>query len=472
MLNEASPVDITRQMNRSASLRTCLLALVLVAISQAGGGTAAAAGSPFVTIRPQQYKQGSYQTVSYFKLRARGGATLRVGRVMIRNPGTQAVRVRVDPVDALTSYNLGSAYKAPGLSIHGSTRWTRLSARMVSIAPKGTSAVDLALSVPARAKGGQYLSGVSIEALGRPQDAKLRGTVAVASVNRYGVGVQVSLPGPRRPLIRFHGARVVYRPPGLTFLLNARNEGNVILQRVHGWARVSRQGSRILTQQIGPGTFVSRTRIEFPLLDKREHPPQGTIYCVKALMRYKGGVARLDQLVTFGKRQAQLQEQYGGPPYEHGNGLARWLLAALAVLLLGAAGGAVYLRQLRVDRRPLDRTLGLAMLERELGALALSDRSLEVTLISNITAKSRRRRKAVRKIQSLLGSGNAVCELDSGRLLVVQTLRSGDKFVELGEHLAALNGATPLNVGTTVTNEPMTLAEVLAKAAAQTDTSN
>src|SRR5439155_13853032 len=137
-----------------------------------------------------------------------------------------------------------------------------------------------------------------------------------------------------------------------------------------GWAHVSRQGSRILSQQIGPGTFVSRTGIEFPLLDSREHAPPATTYRVKALLRYKGGVARLDQLVTFGKRQAQLQQQYGGPPYNGQKGLPRWLLAALAVLLLGAAGGGVYLRQLRAHRRPLDRASGLAMLERELGALA------------------------------------------------------------------------------------------------------
>jgi len=42
---------------------------------------------------PEQYSHGSYQTVSYFKVPARRGATIRVGRVMIRNPGAQAVRV-------------------------------------------------------------------------------------------------------------------------------------------------------------------------------------------------------------------------------------------------------------------------------------------------------------------------------------------------------------------------------------------
>src|ERR1700704_2496737 len=98
-------------MKRSVVRRPPVLAFALFAIWQAAGATQAAAGTPFVTISPQQYSHGSYRTVSYFKVPARPGATIRVGRVVIRNPGAQALRVRVDPVDPLTSDNLGSAYK-------------------------------------------------------------------------------------------------------------------------------------------------------------------------------------------------------------------------------------------------------------------------------------------------------------------------------------------------------------------------
>ena len=105
------------------------------------------------------------------------------------------------------------------------------------------------------------------------------------------------------------------------------------------------------------------------------------------------------------------------------------------------------------------------MLERELSALALSDRSLKVTLVSDVSATGRRRRAAIREIQSLLGSGDAVCQLDNERLLILQTQRSGGEFVQLGAQLAGLNGAAPLKVGATVADEPMTLAELFAQLA-------
>jgi hypothetical protein len=75
--------------------------------------------------------------------------------------------------------------------------------------------------VPGSARPGDYLAGVSVEALGQNAETATHG-VSIASTVRYAIGVEVTVAGQHRPAIRFTGAQLQRQPAGLTFLLQAR----------------------------------------------------------------------------------------------------------------------------------------------------------------------------------------------------------------------------------------------------------
>lgn len=206
--------------------------------------------------------------------------------------------------------------------------------------------MPVSIHVPPRAKPGDYLSGVSIEALNQRAQTVRRKGVSIASVSRYAIGVEVSLPGRRHPLIRFTGAQIQRQPAGLTFLLGARNYGNVVLQGVHGHVRITRAGHTVISRPIEPGTFVTHTRIAYPVTAFSQTPTQGTRYAITAWMRYRGGIARLNTTVAFGHRQAVIQQQYTHGPAAAGGGTAWWKIAGVvAVILYGLITTALLLRR-------------------------------------------------------------------------------------------------------------------------------
>ena len=293
--------------------------------------------------------------LSYFKLQARPGSVQQAGAIELRNPSAKRLRVVLAAVDGETLSTLGSAYAPPGSRRHGSALWLRLGRRAVTLAPGTRVSVPISVRVPFGARPGDYLSGVSVEALDqRAQTVKRRG-VSIASVDRYAIGVEVSLPGPSHPLLQFTGAEVQRQPAGLAFLLLARNNGNVILQGVRGYVRITRAGHTVVSHPIEAGTFVTHTRIAYPVTAFRQTPTQGTRYRISAWMRYPGGIARLNTTVTFGHRQAVIQQQYGGPPATRG-GTAWWKIAGVvAVILYGLFTTTLLLlrRRTRTSRDPV-----------------------------------------------------------------------------------------------------------------------
>ncbi|HEY1457794.1 MAG TPA: hypothetical protein VGF15_04685, partial [Solirubrobacteraceae bacterium] len=269
----------------------------------------------------------------YFKLQVTSGQSARAGAIELRNPTANTLHVALAAVDGQTLDTLGSTYATAGSPAHGATRWLHLGTASVALVPGATALVPITVTVPAAAAPGDYLSGVSIEALNqRPQNVA-RGRVSIASVNRYAIGVEVSLPGPRRPAIEFTGAALERQPSGLAFLLAARNSGNVILQGVHGWVRITRAGHTVISRPIETGTFVTASRIAYPIPAFRQTPTEGTRYAISAWMSYRGGIARLNTDLSFGHRQAVVQQQYGGPPATQ-PGTAWWKIALLVGAIL------------------------------------------------------------------------------------------------------------------------------------------
>jgi hypothetical protein len=293
--------------------------------------------------------------LSYFKLAIGAGRSRETGAIELLNPTSRWLRVALARVDGETLGTLGSAYAQPGSPAHGSTLWLAPANRTLALPPRGSVTVPVSVSVPQGVAPGDYLSGISVEALDQRTRRVSRKGVSVASVARYAIGVEVSVPGPRNPLLQFTGAKLEREPSGLAFLLLARNSGNAILQGVHGFVRISRAGHLVVSRPIEAGTFVTGTSIAYPVTAFQETPAQGTRYRISAWLRYPGGIARLETTVAFGHRQAVIQQQYTHATPSHGDGTPWWLLAGAGAVIAYALFTTILLlrRRTRSEREPV-----------------------------------------------------------------------------------------------------------------------
>jgi hypothetical protein len=293
----------------------------------------------------------SGQALSYFKVPVRPGHSARAGVIALRNPTGATLRVVLSAVDGRTIDTLGSTY-APGASRGGPASWLGFGRRVVTLAPHQSALVPVSVSAPRGARGGDYLAGVSAEIAGEPARASSAHGVSIASALRYVIGVEMSTPGRRHHKIRFTGARLQRQPAGLTFLLLAVNDGNTILQGVRGGVRIERNGRTVLSRALGPGTFVTASGIAYPVPAFGERPREGTRYRIRAILRYAGGIARLDTTVGFGHREAVAQQQYGGQRAATGGGTSWWKAALLALAIAYGLVTTILLLRRRRRREP------------------------------------------------------------------------------------------------------------------------
>jgi WxL Interacting Protein, peptidoglycan binding domain len=434
------------------------LVLALSAITTCAAAASALAQGPAVIVKVHQ---ASGLISPYFQLSASPGRTIHAGSLELVNPTSSPVRVSLAPVDAITTNTLGSAYAMTNAGTHGATTWLRLSAQKVTLAPHGSNRVSVSITVPMSATPGDYLAGVSVEALGQNQTATAAGGLAIGEIERYAIGVETKLAGPRHPKVNFTRANIAREPGGLTFLIAASNTGNVILKDVHGWVRVTDGKGVVAAGTVQPGTFVSGTSISYPLLARREQPLPGAKYRVRAALYYSGGVARLDSTVQFSHAAAVTQQNYGGRKLPRSTPPWRWI--AIAALGLGLFAGLCWALIRR--GRPLSRTAGLKLLKRALapgGELPLS-----VLLISadrTITA-----RIAVVLRPRLRGT-DRICDLGSEGLVVICPATSRPAATalrrDLYEHLARHRDLAdlPIEITTSTAVKPTTPAKLLERA--------
>ena len=139
----------------------------------------------------------SAQGLSYFKVSARPGSSAPAGTIELRNLTSRSMHVALSPVTGETLSTLGSSYAPPGSRPQGAAQWLRVGTRGVTLAPRDSVAVPVAVEVPRGAQPGDYLSGVSIESLDQRTGTVKRHGASIASLSRYAIGTEVSLPGPR-----------------------------------------------------------------------------------------------------------------------------------------------------------------------------------------------------------------------------------------------------------------------------------
>jgi hypothetical protein len=394
------------RMARRTSVLLASLAAALILCGPFEAGPANAQGLVVVPL------PASGPVLSYFKLKVAHGQAASVGAIGLRNPTSRSIVIVLAPVAGRTIDTLGSTYAQASAGLGGPTSWLRLGRRRVTLVAGAAVSVPVAVVAPGGAPAGDYLAGVSVEALDQQARSVSRKGVSIASAVRYVIGVEISLPGARHPNIQFTGASLERQPAALTFLLHARNEGNVILQNAYGSASIT-SGNRVVARiPLGPGTFVTGTSIAYPVPTPREHPRLGAVYRVRAYLRYAGGTARLDTSVRFGRQAALRQQAYAGPT-KGASGLPGWLVAALSALgatLLAAAGGIVLRRRgLRSPVRALEAGLQGARLSGE--PLSL--------LVVTVPQDGKAPGELVAVLLSRLRHADRLSRLDDKRFLVV-----------------------------------------------------
>ncbi len=443
-------------------MRRVSFLLVSGLVAGALSAATASAESPAIVVKVHQ---ASGLVSPYFRLTASPAHSVAAGSLQVVNPASRPVTVRLDPVNAITTNTLGSAYAQTGGAIHGPTTWLRLSRRVVVIPRHGSRSMSVSLDVPAASAPGDYLGGVAVEALGQTSTAKVSKGVAIGETDRYAIGVEVKLPGPRIPIVKFSGATVSREPSGLVFHVNARNTGNVILANVRGSVRVT-TGSRVVSAAtIQPGTFVSGTSISYPLPASHEEPTPGSSYRVQAVLDYAGGIARLDTRVVFSHAAAVKQQNYGGRKLP--NSTLRWRWLALLLLALAMVIGARHLLLRR--RRPLKAAANcsLALLDRYLGP----DGERPVSLVL-IIANRRHNATIANAVRSRLRRGDRVCDLGRDGVLLIcpTTARPVANALrdELEAHFARHPGLArvPFEIALATANKSTTAQKLLDRAKA------
>jgi hypothetical protein len=362
-------------------------------------------------------------TGSYFTLTSRPGHPSLAGTLEIRNRRSRRIVVRIDPVASLTASTLGSAYATAVAETRGQTAWTRIPTRRLVLAPHQKASIPVAVNPPPDVRPGEYLSGISVQAAGPAQERKLRGNIAIASVQRYAVGMLVDVPGPRHPLIHISSAKVTREPAGLTFYLHAANTGNAILQNVTGELLVTRGKHTVARTKIGPGTFVTGTAIDYPLLVAKEQPREGAVYRVRAVMRYHGGVARLDQNVSFGHKAAEAQQQFGGRPV--GDAPSKTPLWLVLTGGIGTAVGLVALLLVARRKRTPGPRAALRALEAASARAAAAHQPLSLVRIADSSGATSERRLA-RAVRLRLRATDRLYRIGKSELLVLMAVTNID----------------------------------------------
>lgn len=325
--------------------------LLLLAFAALAAAPAGAAAAPGLIVVPHPAPDSA---LSYFSTSANAGANTPAGTLELRNTGQSALVVSLAAVNGRTLDTLGSGYETARSTPSGSTAWLRFGSPRVNLAPGAVVSVPVSVTVPHGAGGGEYLSGVSIEALGQNATSNPANGVSVASAERYAIGFVTSVPGPLHTLIHFTGAGIETQPSGIVFTVKAANDGNAIVKGVHGTVRVEREGKTIASEQIAPGTFVSHSAIAYPVPTHGQRPPEGTGYTVTATLVYPGGTAHLARNVTFGENQAHVQQIYGRSAGSSLFGsLPTWAVIGFAlVAIYAAATTTVLLRRRRRETQP------------------------------------------------------------------------------------------------------------------------
>jgi hypothetical protein len=185
------------------------LAAVAGVATVAGLSSPALAAAPstagrVLTLSPAHPDPSSAAGSSYFVHGVSPG-TAWTGEVLVSNTNPTAIDAWVDPVDGITSTRTGAVYTARTAQAVGAAAWLKPSLRSVTIAAHTTTTVSFTVTVPLGTSAGDHLGGLAFES---KQGSTSDGAVAITTVLRSVIAVQVTVPGPAEFQLHMYAATV------------------------------------------------------------------------------------------------------------------------------------------------------------------------------------------------------------------------------------------------------------------------
>jgi WxL interacting protein linking bacterial and host surfaces len=268
--------------------------------------------------------------------------------VVVRNDRARAIVAHVESVDAYTGASTGANYDPPGTEPSKTGTWVVVATPEVTLQPGEQRRVDFTVHVPADAKPGVYLAGISASVPQAP-------TAATTTANQKGaafkvtleaqrlIAVQITVPGPASPKLVVTGARATATPDGVALLIGIANRGNAFA-RGSGSIKVADTN---LEQRFTVNTFVPGTAIEYRVPWTKDVVPGN--HAVSVLLRYGNGrqSAWNGSVAINQTTQAKLQSDLAKNRLPSDHGLPVTLLAGAAVAVLACLAGVLVLRRRR-----------------------------------------------------------------------------------------------------------------------------
>jgi hypothetical protein len=260
--------------------------------------------------------------------------------VGLRNDSERPLELHLAAVDAVTGSLGGVSYGLPDEEPVRTGAWISLADSVVQLAPGASAAVPFEVSVPADARSGVHLAGLSVAVPGSDDDPGQAGSgQAGASIDvrtRRVVAVQIELPGPSEPELVIGGVTPAARPDGLYLEVAIENAGHG-LTTGEGTLTLPDEG---FERRFSIDTFVPATAIAYPVRWTTE-AEDGT-HRVRVEVHFGDRTATWEGTFGIGddlrRDQADRQVETAGRSGGAGRDLWVPLVAGAVVVVLAVAG--------------------------------------------------------------------------------------------------------------------------------------
>ena len=241
-------------MRRSAAITA--LCAVLVAL-MAPAAAHAQDGQIRLVLRPV------HQAGSYFDLTMLPGEA-RTLEVDIGNDGDAPLLARTYAADVYTIINGGFGARLREESQTGTTNWLDYPTELLPLAVGGGLRRTFAVSVPADAGPGEYITSLVLE---NEEPFRQTGTVALSQVVRQAVAVVITVPGQRSPMLKVGDATQKDVVGVSVVSVAVENTGNIRLKPSVSFTLMNGSGNIVSGSTVVMDTFYAGTAtlLEVPL---------------------------------------------------------------------------------------------------------------------------------------------------------------------------------------------------------------
>ncbi len=145
---------------RLFTLATLLVVFSLIfAVPSYASGQSQAVETGFA-ISPVAVADSAITAKGYFIYKVQGSGTV-TGSVLLRNSSSDSMTIQLAAVDAQTAQTGGSAFATSELISSKAGTWLTFTESSVTLPANMQKPVDFSMTVPAIARPGQYLAGIS-----------------------------------------------------------------------------------------------------------------------------------------------------------------------------------------------------------------------------------------------------------------------------------------------------------------------